>query len=65
MNTKRIYLVKEGLREWSDLLVEELYVFFGAIIYMGVYEKPQISMYWNVDFNEGPLYIISNHISLC
>jgi len=39
--------------------------FFGAIIYIGVYEKPQISMYWNVDFNEGPLYIISNHISLC
>jgi len=37
MNTKRIYLVKEGLREWLDLLVEELYVFFWRYyIYRGL-----------------------------
>jgi hypothetical protein len=40
-------------------------VFLGAIIYMGVYEEPQIEMYWNTDFNKGPLYTIANHISLC
>jgi len=28
------------LREWSDLLVKELYVFFGAIIYIRVYKEP-------------------------
>jgi len=40
-------------------------VFLGTIIYMGVHEEPQIEMYWNTDFNKGPLHTISNHISLC
>jgi hypothetical protein len=44
-NTKRIYSIEEGLCEWSDLLSEELYMFFGAIIYIRVYKEPQISMY--------------------
>ena len=39
-------------------------MFIGAIIYMGVYNEPQIDIYWNMDFNAGPLYTISNHISL-
>ena len=30
-NTHRIYTSEEGLREWSDLLVTELYVFIGAM----------------------------------
>jgi hypothetical protein len=33
------------MREWSDLLIKELYVFIGVIIYMGIYIEPQISMY--------------------
>jgi hypothetical protein len=40
-------------------------VFLGAIIYMEVHEEPQIRTYWNTNFNTGPLYTISNHISLC
>jgi len=63
-NIQRIYADKEGLREWSNLLVEELYVFIGAIIYIGVHEEPQVSMYWNTDFNKGPLHSITNHLSL-
>ncbi|OCK99140.1 uncharacterized protein K441DRAFT_653614, partial [Cenococcum geophilum 1.58] len=55
----------ERAREWTDLLVEELYVFLGAIIYIGVHEEPQIEMYWNLDFNKGPLYSIISHISRC
>jgi hypothetical protein len=47
------------------LFVEELYVFIGAIIYMGVHEEPRIDMYWNTDFNKGPLHSISNHMPLC
>jgi hypothetical protein len=54
----------KGLREWSDLLVEELCVFIGAIIYMGVHKEPQIELYWNTDFNKGPLHSISKHILL-
>jgi hypothetical protein len=41
----RIHVADEGLREWSDLLVEELYVFIGVIIYMGVHKEPQTRMY--------------------
>ena len=63
-NIKRIHSVEEGQREWTDLLVEELYVFIGAIIYMGIHEEPNIPMYWNTDFNKGPLHSLPNHISL-
>jgi hypothetical protein len=63
-NIQRIQGADSGLREWSDLLLEELYVFIGAIIYMGIHKEPQIPMYWNTDFNQGPLHSISSHISL-
>jgi hypothetical protein len=53
------------MREWSNLLVEELYVFIGAIIYMGVHKEPQTPTYWNIDFNKGPLYPIPSHMLLC
>ena len=62
---QRMHVQQERAREWRDLLLEELYVFLGAIIYMGVHEEPQIEMYWNTDFNTGPLHTIANHISLC
>jgi hypothetical protein len=60
----RINAEEEGLREWTDLLPTELYVFIGAIIYMGVHEEPRFSMYWNTDFNIGPVHPITGHISL-
>jgi hypothetical protein len=40
-------------------------VFLGVIIYMGVHKEPDIKIYWNMDFNTGSLYTISNHILLC
>ena len=40
-------------------------MFISAIIYMGVHEEPQIEMYWNTDFNKGPLHSISSRLSLC
>jgi hypothetical protein len=42
---QRIQVQQERAREWTDLLLEELYVFLGAIIYMGVHKEPQIEMY--------------------
>ena len=62
---QQLYVAQERAREWTTLLIEELYVFIGAIIYMGVHEEPDIEMYWNTDFNKGPLYSISSHISIC
>jgi hypothetical protein len=61
---QRLHNTEERTREWSDLLIEELYVFLGAIIYMGVHIEPQSDIYWNTDFNKGPIYTISSHISL-
>ena len=42
---QRLQVQQERAREWTDLLMEELYVFIGAIIYMGVHEEPAIEMY--------------------
>ena len=39
-------------------------MFIGAIIYIGVHKEPQISIYWNTDFNKGPLHSILRHILL-
>ena len=44
-NIQRLHIVEERAREWTDQLVEELYVFLGIIIYMGVHEEPQTEMY--------------------
>jgi len=44
-NIQRIQVAHRGLREWTDLLVEELYTFIGIIIYMGIHKEPQIPMY--------------------
>jgi hypothetical protein len=49
-------------RKWEVLLVPELYVFLGAIIYMGVHEEPQISQYWNTDINIGPIHTLPLHL---
>jgi hypothetical protein len=36
----RFQVQQERAREWTDLLIEEFYVFIGAIIYIGVYYEP-------------------------
>jgi hypothetical protein len=33
-------------------------------LYMGIYKEPRTRMYWNTDFNQGPLHTIANHYSL-
>jgi Transposase IS4 len=61
---QRMQAIAERQREWNDLITEELYVFIGAIIYMGIHTEPDIAMYWNTDFNKGPLHPISQYITL-
>jgi hypothetical protein len=63
-STKRINIEDEGLREWWDMLIEELYIFIRAIIYMGIHKEPQTRLYWNTDFNQGPVHTIASYISL-
>ncbi len=44
-NTQKIRVLQERVRDWLDLLIEELYVFLGVIIYMGVHKEPQNEIY--------------------
>jgi hypothetical protein len=39
-NKQRMIIVDKGLREWLDLLIEELYIFIRVIIYIGVHKEP-------------------------
>jgi hypothetical protein len=59
---QKLHVLQERAQEWTDLLVEELYVFLGVIIYIGIHKEPQIEIYWNTDFNKGPLHSIASHI---
>lgn len=55
---QRLHIAEERVRKWDTLIIEELYVFIGAIIYMGIHDKPSLAMYWNTDIYKG-LYIPS------
>jgi hypothetical protein len=60
----RLQVQQERAREWRDILLEECYVFIGIILYMGVHYEPHIKLYWNLDFNKGPLYTISRYMPI-
>jgi hypothetical protein len=63
-NRQRIQVKQERVRQWRDLIVEELFVFIGVLVYIGVYEEPRIDMYWNTDKKKGLIHTISAHITL-
>ena len=42
---QRLHIVQERAREWTNLLIDELYVFIGTIIYIGVHEEPAVKIY--------------------
>lgn len=46
------------------MVLEEIYVFIRALLYIGVHKEPRINMYWNQDKKRGPIYIISAYIAL-
>ena len=39
-------------------------MFISVIIYIGVHKEPQVRMYQNTEFNQGPIHPISNYMSL-
>ena len=63
-NLQRMRVKQERARQWRDLVVEEIYVFLGVLIYMGIHEEPRIDMYWNTDKTRGPIHTVSTHIAL-
>ena len=36
-----------NLKNWTDLTVNELQVFIGLVILMGIVYKPNINLYWS------------------
>jgi hypothetical protein len=63
-NLQRMRVKQERAREWRDLILEELFVFIGVLIYMGIHEEPRINMYWHQDKKRGPIHTVSDHITL-
>jgi hypothetical protein len=55
---------KERQRSWKNMILDELRVFVGVLIYMGMHKEPQIEDYWNTNIQLGPLHTIPSHISL-
>ena len=43
--TQRIHITEKRARKWYSIIVEELYVFIRAIIYIGIHDEPDITMY--------------------
>jgi hypothetical protein len=48
---------------WKLLCLPELYVFFGCLIYMGIYREPDIECYWRTEPSVfGPLHDVREHM---
>jgi hypothetical protein len=53
----------ERQREWRDIIHEDIMVFIGVVIYMGVHLEADISSYWSTQ-PTAPTHILSSYISL-
>jgi hypothetical protein len=62
--TQRLHITEDRARKWDTVIVDELYVLIGAVIYMGMHDEPNPAMYWTTDKTKGPLHTLSHHISL-
>jgi hypothetical protein len=48
---------------WTNTTVNELKVFFGVILYMGMHKSPSTLDYWNRNATKGPLHTVRTVIS--
>ena len=44
-------LLGVSAREWSDTTVEEMKVFIGILILMGIQKLPRLEMYWSTQYS--------------
>lgn len=56
--------VDHSQRPWQPLCINELQVFLGVVIYIGIYKCPQLEDYWNSDLENGPIHTVALHMSL-
>jgi hypothetical protein len=54
----------ERQRPWSNVIYQDIMVFIGVVIYIGVYLEANIASYWNTK-PTAPTHILSSYISLC
>jgi hypothetical protein len=51
-------------RPWFNTNINELKVFIGILIYMGVHREANVPSYWNNNLNEGPIHTVRLYMSL-
>lgn len=44
-NLQRMRVKQERAREWHNIVPEEIYVFLGVLIHIGIHKEPRIDMY--------------------
>jgi hypothetical protein len=42
-----LYAIQKGAQDWKVINEKELHIFFGILIYMGIYHCPELPDYWN------------------
>jgi hypothetical protein len=61
---KRFGISLTETRPWTPTHANEIHIFIGIIIYMGLFREPSIKGYWRQNPADGPLHIIHEYISL-
>jgi len=51
-------------RYWRPTNENEIHVFFGILLYMGVHKEPNFLIYWEKGNENAPSHAISSHMSL-
>lgn len=55
---------KEHQRRWVNTSPQELKIFIGIQIYMGVHKTPNVEAYWNNNLIKGPIHTVRLYMSL-
>jgi hypothetical protein len=48
---------------WWPTNANEIQVLFGIFYYIGVHREPQYPIYWETEKEDGPIYLISTHMT--
>ena len=63
-NAQRLHTINETKRPWHATTFNEIMVFLGILIYIGVHKEPQLSFYWRQDISQGPVHTVARFMSI-
>ena len=49
---------------WKNTCAQEIKVFFGILIYMGVHQSPRTEHYWQQNETQGPMHLSQQYMTL-